>query len=130
METKTIASEQEYKKFISYKEIIENKAVYIARKMADINPEVEMAPSLSSIEFWNDGVSVNTYGYCRGEYTESMSFPASYMWDENWEEKYREEIERKKSEKQMKESEEKRKKEVEKEKKDYETFVELKKKFE
>lgn len=74
METKSITSEKEYKDFLSYKEAIESKAEYIARKMADINPEVKMAPSLSSIQFWDDEVSVNTYGYCRGEYTENVEF--------------------------------------------------------
>lgn len=130
METKFITSEKKYKDFLSYKEAIESKAEYIARKMADINPEVEMAPSLSSIEFWGDAVSVNTYGYCRGEYTESVSFPVSYMWDENWQEKYQEEIKKNKIEKEMKETEEKKKREAEREKKDYETFMELKKRFE
>ena len=130
METKIISSEQDYRNFLSSKEILEKKAIEIGKRITEINPKEVMARDIDKIEFYDDCCSIDTSGYCRGPYTEYISFPISYMWDENWEKKYIEELENKKLEAlQIKEKEEKKIVE-DKEKKELETYEKLKLKFE
>ena len=125
-----ITSEQDYKNFLTSKEILEDKANSIARRIVELNPKERMAPTVDKVEFYDDCCSIETSGYCRGSYNEYISFPISYMWDENWEKKYIEELEKRKLEEQKIKEEAEKKRAEEKVKNDYKTFLELKEKFE
>src|SRR3989304_2088597 len=86
-------TENRIKEFLIEKESIEEKAISIAQKIAFLNPNERFLSSVESIKFEDDSVDIVTSGYARGYYTEDISFPLSYLWNEMWEDEYKKVIE-------------------------------------
>jgi hypothetical protein len=114
--------------FLKIKQEIEDHANSIASIMNRIDAELHrIADSVDSILFYEDSVVVNSSGYCRGAYNESIYIPIEYLSKslEEVELLEKEELELRKKKAIKKAAQEKQSKEE----KEYSTYLDLKQKF-
>jgi hypothetical protein len=102
--------------FLKEKEIIEKRAVEIAKRMSIINPGLTFLRDVERVVFYENGTTVGviTSGWSGEYYEEEIVFPVSYLSDPNWEEQYDAILEQKRLER-VKKIEEQEKRKIENE---------------